>query len=67
MIGPWLTGSSPGADGLNALPGLGVDRSEPSLTLPRQEVFAVEMRSWNWFVFPSHGAIAPACGPGALM
>lgn len=67
MIGPWLAGSSPGFEALNAAPGFGVERSDPSIMLPRQDVSAVEMRSWKWFSFPSHGATAPTNGPGALM
>ena len=67
MIGPWFTGSSSGVAALNADPGFGVERSEASVVLPRHAVFAVATRSWKWFVFPSHGATAPANGPGALM
>jgi hypothetical protein len=67
MIGPWLTGSSSGIVALNGRPGLGVERRDPSVVLPRHDVFAVATRSWKWLVFPSHGATAPANGPGALM
>src|SRR5688500_104205 len=67
MIGPWLTGSSSGAEALNGAPGLGVDRRLASVVLPRHDVFAVAMRSWKWVGLPSHGDTAPAYGPGALM
>jgi hypothetical protein len=47
MIGPWLTGSSSGVEALNGEPGFGIDRSVPSVMLPRHDVFAVEIRSWK--------------------
>jgi hypothetical protein len=64
MTGPWLTGSSPGFDALNAEPTLGVLRRLASELLPRHAVLAVATRSWNWFSLPSHGDVAPANGPG---
>ena len=67
MIGPWLTGSSPGSELLNGAPGFGVERRDASVSEPRQEVFAVATRSWKSFSFPSHGEVAPTVGPGALM
>src|SRR4051812_27056372 len=67
MIGPWWAGSLFGFEASNARPGVGAVRNEPLLEVPRQAVFAVETRSWKSFVSPSHGAVAPVVGPGALM
>src|SRR5258707_5558716 len=66
MIGPWWDVSSFGLRGLKSHPTAAWVRGEVNVTEPRQDVSAVDRRSWKSCTSPSQGP-APTVGPGALM
>src|SRR5258706_12170819 len=67
MIGPWWAGSLFGLRASKSIPADGMVRFEVKETESLQAVLAVETRSWNECVLPSHGDTPPPTAPGALV